>query len=229
MLTICSNRFSAAMRKPNPIVAYTSAFFFGLYLMWALWQQFLLPQIPSPLAAVLLSICVIKPLVWGLFPCAHYYLQKGSLPKNTASIFAPPFPVLPCITLICLTTAFLHTIRLLLGLGNNIVFFDWMFILISLSAGVFEEYGFRGYFFNVQEPFMGFWPAAVLNAVMFTLYHYPEILFGASLSILISWRGLLIFCMGIVFCRMFHKWRNLALNMIVHTVWDILSFLFCLA
>ena len=62
---------------------------------------------------------------------------------------------------------------------------------------------------------------------MFTLYHYPELLLGRWQG-LISWRALLIFGMGVVFCWMFKKWRNLALNMTVHTVWDVLSYLFCL-
>lgn len=81
----------------------------------------------------------------------------------------------------------------------------------------------------MQESAIGFWPAAVTGGVLFTLYHYPELLFGGSFARLLSWRAGLIFVMGIVFSWMFRRWRNLALNMTVHTVWNILSYLFCIA
>ena len=103
-----------------------------------------------------------------------------------------------------------------------------MFILFSVSAGVIEELAFRGGYFHLLEEHIGFWPAALINGAMFTLMHYPGLIIG-NFSGLISLRTLLIFTMGIVFCFMYHKWKNLALNMTVHTVWDILSYLFCLA
>ena len=144
------------------------------------------------------------------------------------TLFGAPFPWLPCLILLCVSTAFLFTIRLLNGLQNTYIVFEWMFIVFSLSAGVLEELSFRGGFFAMTEDRLGFWGAALLNGAMFTLYHYPELLLGQWQG-LISWRCLLIFVMGFVFCWMYRKWRNLALNMVVHTFWDVLSFLFCLA
>ena len=130
--------------------------------------------------------------------------------------------------LLCLSTAFLYTLRLLNGLQGSFVFFDPMFLVLSLSAGVLEELGFRGGLFRLYETAMGFWTAALLNGALFTLFHYPELILGGSWLRLVSLRALLIFAMGVVFCWMFHKWRNLALNMTVHTVWNVLSYLFCL-
>lgn len=218
-------------RLTKPIFKLISApgLWLGLWLIWALWQQFLLPQVQPYRLNVAVDLLLAKPVVWGALPCILFLRRWKTGEKPVRDLFAKPFPVTACVILLCLTAAFLHTVRLVQGLGSTYAGLDWIAVLISLSAGVVEEFGFRGCIFTHQESWLGFWPAAVLNGAMFTLFHYPELLLGGSFAQLISWRGLLIFVMGIVFCWMFRKWRNLALNMVVHTVWDILSFLFCLA
>lgn len=211
-------------RRPLVAVVLTGGLFLALWLIWSLWQHFMPPQRPMLLADVLLA----KPLVWGVIPLAVLFRSQKSTTKQLRGFFEGQFPIFPCIVFLCSAAAFLHTIRLLQGLGNSFVIFNWMMVLSSLSAGVVEELGFRGCFFTRHRENMSFWPAAVLNGLIFTAYHYTELLFGGDFDILLSWRPLLIFTMGILFCWMFHKWKNLALNMVVHIVWDILSFLFCL-
>jgi len=174
-----------------------------------------------------MDVVAVKTLLWGAAPCLLLF-WRGEKTNVRALWFRERFPGLPCVALLCLTTAFLHTLRLAQGLGNTFVDFDWMFILFSVSAGVVEEIGFRGCFFTDQERAAGFGGAALLSSAMFTVYHYPELLFGESAAVLLTPRAALIFIMGIVFCAMFKKWKNLGLNMVVHTVWDILSYAFCL-
>lgn len=199
--------------------------FMAQWLVWSAWQTFAVPRLPAGIGWLLIDSVAVKGLVWA-GPVILILLKTR---KEENKLFKEPFPWLACVVLLCLTTAFLYTVRLVNGLQNTHAIFDPMFLVFSLSAGVFEEIGFRGGLFHFQEPKLGFWPAALLNGVMFTLYHYPELLFGNGWMSLLSWRALLIFTMGVVFCGMFQKWRNLALNMTVHTVWDILSFLFCIA
>ena len=203
--------------------------FFLLWLAWGAWETFAVPRLPAGLGMTLLDSVVMKSLFWGVLPLLMLlrYRKDASVPLK--ELFCSRFPVFSCVVLLCLTTAFLYTVRLARGLVNTHVIFDPMFIVLSLTAGVVEEFGFRGVIFNLQEPVLGFWPAALLNGVMFTLYHYPGLLFGDSWLRLFSFRGLLIFVMGVVFCFVMKKRRNLPLNMTVHTVWDILSYLFCLA
>ena len=193
----------------------------GLWLAWAAWSIFAVPQLPGGTVTALLDSTLVKALIW-LSPILIFRRHI----KQTA-LFQRPFPWLACLILLCATVAFLHTLRLLNGLQNTYVIFDPMFIVFSLSAGVIEELSFRGGFFNIMDSIHGFWPAALINGAMFTLFHYPELLLGQWQG-LVSWRTLLIFSMGLVFCWMFKKWRNLALNMTVHTAWNILSYLFCL-
>lgn len=198
---------------------------FGLlWSLWGLWQQELLPQVPGSWLPALLDSVFVKTVLWGLVPC--FLFSRGR--RLRESWFSSGFPVLPCVGLSCLSLCVLHTLRLVQGLGNTFLEWDWMFLFFSLSAGIVEEIGFRGCCFRYLEEKQGFWPAAILSSVLFTLYHYPDLLFGRSLGSLLSWRTLLLFGMGIVFCRMLHKWKNLMLNMVIHTVWDVLSYLFCL-
>lgn len=176
---------------------------------------------------VLLDSVVLKSLVWAV-PFVLLFLASKPRPARS-ELFRTPFPWFACVVLLCLTAAFLYTVRLARGLVNTYAIFDPMFVVLSLSAGVIEEFSFRGGLFRMQEATLGFWPAAVLNGALFTLFHKPELLFGGSWTWLWSWRALLIFVMGMVFCWVFRKWRNLALNMTVHTVWNLLSYLFCIA
>lgn len=211
--------------KPSLKGLLPCVLFVAQWLIWSVWQIFAVPELPAGTGWLLLESVVAKGLVWA----APVILILCLTREKQNKLFKEPFPWLACVVLLCLTTAFLYTVRLASGLANTHAIFDPMFLVFSLSAGVFEEISFRGGLFNFQESKLGFWPAALLNGAMFTLYHYPELLFGGSWAMLLSWRSLLIFTMGIVFCWMFRKWRNLALNMTVHTVWDVLSFLFCIA
>ncbi|MBQ3265773.1 MAG: CPBP family intramembrane metalloprotease [Ruminococcus sp.] len=194
------------------------------FLMWVLWsayRAFVLPHFPQSILFEIVDGVVVKALVWVV---PFIFFAELLKPKT---LFGAPFPWLPCLILLCASTAFLFTVRLLNGLQNTHVIFDRMMIVLSLSAGVLEELSFRGGFFAMTEDRLGFWGAALLNGAMFTLYHYPELLLGQWQG-LISLRSILIFVMGVLFCWTYRKWRNLALNMVVHTYWDILSFLFCL-
>lgn len=205
------------------------AIFIAQWFFWSIWQNSVSPLLPVGVGMTLLESVVLKCLVWAIPFVLILCKLKGENTLSLREMFVSPFPWLACIVLLCMTTVFLYTVRIARGLVNTHAIFDPMFVVLSLSAGVFEELAFRGGMFNLHESAMGFWPAAIINGVMFTIYHYPELLYGRGFERLLSWRVLLIFVMGIVFCFMFRKWRNMALNMTVHTVWDILSFLFCIA
>lgn len=216
------------MRKRSN-VCLSLAWFIVLWALWAIWQCKILPTLKPSVGVALLDGIAVKSLIWLVFLLPFLINKRESLFLPLDKLFAEPFPWLAALILLSLCTVFLHTVRLLNGLQNTHAVFDLTFIALSLSAGVMEEFSFRGGFFNIQEPDLKFWPAALINGGMFVLFHYPDLLFGGNWIQLLSLRVLLIFVMGILFCWMFQKWRNLALNMTVHTVWNILSYLFCLA
>ena len=209
--------------------AFPLLLFAILWIAWAAWSCWLLPRLPATTGTELLHSVVVKALLWVAPPLLLWRRSREMRFLPLSRLFAEPFPWLAALVLLCLSTAFLYTVRLLNGLQNTFVIFEPMMIILSVSAGVIEELSFRGGFFNLQEPALGFWPAALINGAMFVLLHYPELLFGGSWMQLISLRALLIFVMGVIFCWTFHQWKNLALNMTIHSAWNILSYLFCLA
>ena len=126
------------------------AVYAGMWLVWSAWTLFLLPRIAlGQTELALLDSVAAKAAVWVL-PLA----LLGRLRRR--ELFGRPFPWLPCLVLLCGVTAFLHTLRLLNGLQNTHVIFDPMFILFSLTAGIWEELSFRGGLFAWQEKTLAF-------------------------------------------------------------------------
>ena len=199
------------------------------WVLWGVWQTFVLPRLPLSIGTTLLDSVAVKGLVFAALPIPFLFLFRKQLHLPSKPPIRRPFPWLACTVLLCLVTAFLYTVRLLRGLVHTYAIFDPMFLVLSVSAGVIEEFYFRCVLFRLQDRMIGTLPAALLNGALFTLFHYPGILFGTSLMRLVSWRALLIFVMGVVFCGMMKRWRSPALNMTVHSVWDLLTYLFCLA
>lgn len=201
-----------------------------VYLLWSLWRQWGAALLPPGAGSALLEAVVIKNVIW-LLPLLPAVLRTEEtdwlIPPRRA--FAAPFPWLPCLALVCASLAFLYTVRLAAGEGNTIVFFEAVFVALALCAGVTEELVFRGYLFNRQAAALGVPWAAAVNGALFALIHYPGLIWGRGWGELVSLRTLLIFVMGTVFCLAFAKWKNLALTMTVHTVWNLLSYWFGLS
>lgn len=198
-------------------------------VLWTLWSLLYLADFWRESAGwiALFSGVLLKGVVWLSMPTAIFAKGKIAWDIEPKNFIQRKFPAFAFVVFLCISTAFLHTIRLINGLQNTYVRWDDSFILLSLAAGVIEETAFRGFFFNIHEPVMGVWRAAAVNGVLFALYHYPELLLGQFHSML-SLRTVFLFCMGVVFCLMFHQWRNLTFNMAAHTCWNIISYLFCL-
>lgn len=162
------------------------------FVVWGVWQGLLLPRLAlSPAALTLLDCVLVKGLIWALPPVLLLLLGKGDRLCSLRELFPKRFPVFACTVLLCLTTVFLYTLRLTRGLVNTHAVFDPMILVLSLSAGVWEELGFRGGLFNLLQPHLGFWGAALLNGVCFALFHFPTLLTGTPLTALLSWRALL--------------------------------------
>lgn len=198
-----------------------------LLILWDVWQIILLPQIHTSLfLTLILDSVLVKGVIWALIPLILLSSCKESL-VPIGGLFTANVPLLPCLVLLALSAAFLNTVRILNGLIYTHVIFQYEMVLLSLTAGIYEEIGFRGYFFNVLKSRIGFFPAALLNGFVFTLYHFPSILV-CNFAGIFSLRTLLLFSMGVIFCWIFTRWKSLTMNIIIHTAWDIMSYLFCL-
>lgn len=204
--------------KAHPILL-----FFILWVIWALWHHYFGGKINQWFVGV-----AANAIVFAVVPAILIAIKNRNWFSEFGRMLKTPFPKLPCTVAICVTMVSLYTVRLLRGLVNSYAVFSWDFVVISVCAGVVEEFFFRAYLFKVLLQRYGLWISMGLNGIMFTLYHYPEIIFGSISYELVFSRVLLIFAMSIVFCAMLKKWNNILMNMVVHSVWDMVSFLFCL-
>lgn len=201
------------------------AIYIAVWFLWAFWKHTGAIRLDG-IEGTVLEALVVKTAVWAVPAILFMRRDSGAWMIKPAHLFSAPFPWLACVILLCASAGFLQTVRMANGLAGTHILFHWVFIVSSLSAGITEEFAFRGFYFNLHADAIGMWPAALLNGVLFMVYHYPGILFGESLVHLISLRGLLLFAMGVLFCWMFKRWKNLALPMTVHTVWDVLTYYF---
>lgn len=200
--------------------------FMGSYTLWSLWQIYAEPTLLSGVNWGTYGSVLVKGVIWTT-PMFLIWKREGWLVRPSKAFFSP-LPWLPCLGMLCAAVCFLYTIRLAAGRQNAGFSWEYSFLLFSVSAGVIEEVAFRGLLFNRLAPALGIFPAAMMNGLMFALFHYPRLLVGQGWMQLASPRFLMLFCVGTLFSLAFARWKNLWLLIIVHSVWNILSYLFAL-
>jgi membrane protease YdiL (CAAX protease family) len=87
--------------------------------------------------------------------------------------------------------------------------FGW-FLAVSLTAGVCEEFLFRGYFIWALQPALGWWGAAALGALCFGLLHAYQGVNGIISTTLT----------GVLFTLIVWATRSLVPAMILHALLD---------
>ena len=110
-----------------------------LWVVWALFDQCNAQETVSPAGSLL-----VKTFLWGLLPLAVMVYSCKKSPQTwtvpVKELFNSKFPFFPCTVALCLSTAFLYTVRIINGYVGSYVLFDWYFIASSLCAGVVEEF-----------------------------------------------------------------------------------------
>lgn len=207
---------------------FSILYFTALWLAAVLFQQWLQPQffMFNGLSGLFWRDVVIKNLYWtipALLLMAALPVCFEILPDK---LFRGKIHWLELVIVACVSTCFLYTMYLLnyrkgtVFLGRSIP----AVLLYSFCAGTTEEFVFRGFLLNHQCTVYSQKIAMLVNAVMFVLIHYTSVVFTPSFwNQLCSMRSVLIFVMGLVLGRLFLKSRNLAVPMLVHFYWDVLS------
>lgn len=132
----------------------------------------------------------------------------------------------PTLIGVCFAVAFLHTVRIFSVGINAWGILTLTHVIISISAAVIEEFIFRGFYFNRQAATIGTQKAAILNGVLFALYHFPEFLMGRNFDAILSFRFWLIVTVGCIFSLAFAQWKHLGMTIIIHFFWNLLSYIF---
>lgn len=197
------------------------------YGLWEAWHLMGGGFLPSDATASLAVATAVKALVW-IGPILVVVGNDGELLLPLRALFRTNFPWFPTVVGLCLSTVFLHTVHILLTGIDTWGIYQPYWIFSSLVAAAIEEMAFRGLLFNGQAAVHGIGKAALMNGVLFAVYHYPEFLAGQSLSALFGLRFWVIVIMGVIFSWSFAKWKNLAMNIVIHYVWNMLCYWFAL-
>ena len=179
-------------------------------------------------AVSLVAETVMKVIVW-VGPMLIVFLKDGDPLIPLRQTFHKPFPWYPTLTGLCLVVVLLHTAHIFMSGISTWGIFDSVWIWLSLSAAFIEETVFRGLLFNGQAASMGVKKAAVLNGLLFAVYHFPEFVLGQRLSAIFGLRFWVIMVAGTVFSLAFAKWRHLGMTVVIHFVWNLLCYWFALA
>lgn len=201
--------------------------FFAAYLCWSAWQLFVAPKIAFWDGFIWLNV-VIQGVVWICPALLVFFAKRDGWLEFPGRMFCTSFPSIPFLGMLCGTVCFLYTVRIFSGLQNTYVLWDWNFLLFALSAGVIEELFFRGFLFNRMGNALGVLPGAMINGLLFALYHFPGVI-CSDFSGFFSLRLLMLFAVGVLFCLAFARWKNLWLTILVHSIWNLISYLWALA
>lgn len=195
-------------------------------MFWAAWCLQGGNFLPAGITAAIVEASVVKLLIW-IGPAIPFFLRSDEQWYiQPVLMFKNPFPGLPTLIGACFATAFLHTVRIS-SVGINV----WgsltpTLIILSLSAAVVEELAFRGFYFNRQATTIGTQKAAILNGMLFALYHFPEFLAGRNFDAILGFRFWMIVAVGCIFSLAFAKWKHLGMTIIIHFSWNLLSYIF---
>ena len=102
-------------------------------------------------------------------------------------------------------------------------YLDAVRIIELLFVGITEEMVFRGWLLNATLTRCKEWQAIALNAVMFTIIHFPIwIMKGMLVSTITSFNFLTIMILSIIFSISFIKSRSILLPIALHMYWDLI-------
>lgn len=198
------------------------------YAMWSVWSLAEGRFLPSGLVPPIVMEAALRTLIW-IGPMLLLGYRKDQWLIRPGKMLQGSFPWHAAFVGLCLTAVFLHTAHIVLVGIDVWGIFDPIWIWLSLSAAVIEEIAFRGFLFNWQAAKGGIVRTAVVNGLLFAVYHYPEFIVGRSLWAVFGFRFWMIAVMGFLFSVMFARWKHLGLTILIHFAWNLLCFWFALA
>ncbi len=89
-----------------------------------------------------------------------------------------------------------------------------LILLTSVTAGVTEEYFFRGYLQHRLTLLSNKYVGIIVSALLFGLLHYN---YGTLMQILFP------FYLGIIFSLFYEKYRNINFLIVFHSTWDLIA------
>ena len=91
-----------------------------------------------------------------------------------------------------------------------------------LFVGITEEIVFRGFLLNTFLTRMKTWQAVTLDAILFTLIHYPIWIYNGFQGVDFINPSLSVAALSVIFAFSFIKTKNIFIPILIHMLWNLL-------
>lgn len=217
-----------AQNKSNHLIITLIIYSVLFYGLWALYEFFgssaLDSVISNPVICELIKEGIIKNLVWTVPAMLLVYHFSSEVFVTLKEMFTNKVRWLKSLPVFAVFTIYILGIILLRDEPFDISrYFDAVRIIGLLFVGITEEMVFRGWLLNATLTRCRKWQAIALNAVMFTIIHFPIwIMKGMFVSTITSFNFLTIMILSIIFSISFIKSRSILLPIALHMYWDLI-------
>ena len=168
----------------------------------------------------------IKLLVWmvpALFLIRHFqddmWISLDDMFTNK-SRFSKGWLILLFVLFPLISALFIHgEIAIRPGFESNILI--WM-----VPGVIIEEVVFRGFLLNTMLKRMKVWQAVMIDAILFTLIHFPIWIYWGLDVFAIILNGVQMLPVSVLFAFSFIKTKSIIVPIVIHLLWNILTLLF---
>ena len=207
-------------------------FILCFYAVWALFELFgkaaIDGAVSGPITRQLIKTVLIKNLCWTLpsLLILKHFSEKAHIPLK--EMFTTKVNWLKYLPVFALFTVFAIGDKLIRGEKLAVVdSFGVPTVIILIFVGVTEELVFRGLLLNLTYREDKKWLCILINAVMFTLIHFPIWYMDKVLvKYLVTFAFVEIIALSVIFSLTFLKSRNILVPILLHTFWDVLLMVF---
>ena len=222
------------MENNKKIRIITLTYYIVLYILWAVLECVIVPQLGASISSASLEIIkevVLKILLWSV-PAFfiirkygdHMFIDKSEILGTAKKVFS----FIPMYVFILLFSAF-QLIPALYRSGKIVLSpsFRTEYILTAVFAGITEEMVFRGMLLNTAMKEHDRRIAFFGNALMFLMIHFPIWLReGVFATYMTGFAFIQVMVLSLIFSWTFARSRCIVVPVILHAYWDILCFVF---
>jgi len=214
-------------RKLNTyhLVIYTIIFF----AIWSIRELIIRPLFLNSLDAVMFQVVesLMKLLVWTLpamLLIRHFHDDMWIGLKEMFATKPKWFKDAPILLLVFVPV--LQAWAAFGGLAIHPELTPIRFIGSVVFVGITEEIVFRGFLLNAFLKRMNMHSAIALDAVLFTLIHYPIWIYRGLDLVTIATSSIFVALLSVFFAYSFIKTRNIFVPIALHMLWNLLTGLF---
>jgi len=221
------------MNNQKLTALHISVYLFIFFAFWAVRELVIQPVFLSPINPIISELigAVIKLLVWTLpaillIKYFHDDMEIGLREMFTSKLRWSRDYIFAIVIVLLMIARPVHAwlVHGEFGLSPELV--PIRLIGAVLFVGITEEIVFRGFLFNAFLKKMKIQYAFALDAILFTLIHYPIWIYNGLSNLEIATASISVAILSVGFAYSFMITRNIFVPIVLHMVWNLSILLF---